>query len=176
MKATGIVRRIDELGRVVIPKELRRTLHFREGEELEIYTDDREGLILRKFSPIKRAGEFAEEYVQVLYEVSGHTVLVCDKDKIVAAAGEKRNQYIEKFILHKVHKLLDYKKAMNLSGSDALSIVGESADDYKGVIIVPIILGGDILGAVIMISHKNRLEESELKICEAAALFLAYQA
>ena len=89
LKATGIVRRIDELGRVVIPKEIRRTLRIREGDPLEIFTDRDGEVILKKYSPIGELSGFAKEYTESLVHALGHTALICDKDQIVSAAGAR---------------------------------------------------------------------------------------
>lgn len=87
MKATGIVRRIDDLGRVVIPKEIRRTMRIREGEPLEIYVDREGEVILKKYSPINELGEFAKEYADSLHEALGHVVCIADRDEIIAVSG-----------------------------------------------------------------------------------------
>lgn len=90
MKATGIVRRIDDLGRVVIPKEIRRTLKIREGDPLEIYTDNEGEVILKKYSPIGEMGAFAKEYADTLHQVSGHIVIITDRDKVIALSGASK--------------------------------------------------------------------------------------
>ena len=94
MKATGIVRRIDDLGRVVIPKEIRRTMRIREGDPLEIYTGSDGEVILKKYSPINDLGEFAVEYVESLYETYGTPALICDCDEVIATAGLTKKDYI----------------------------------------------------------------------------------
>ena len=92
MKATGIVRRIDDLGRVVIPKEIRRTLRIREGDPLEIFTDREGEIILKKYSPIGELGTFAKEYADSLGQVAGVMVCICDRDAVIAAAGGAKQQ------------------------------------------------------------------------------------
>jgi AbrB family transcriptional regulator, stage V sporulation protein T len=87
MKATGIVRRIDDLGRVVIPKEIRRTLRIREGDPLEIFVDRDGEVILKKYSPISELGDFAKEYAEALYDSLGNPILICDRDTYIAVAG-----------------------------------------------------------------------------------------
>lgn len=98
MKATGIVRRIDDLGRVVIPKEIRRTLRIREGDPLEIFVDRDGEVILKKYSPISELGDFAKEYAEALYDSLGHNVLVCDRDSIIAVAGVSKKEYLNKSV------------------------------------------------------------------------------
>ena len=96
MKATGIVRRIDDLGRVVIPKEIRRTLRIREGDPLEIFTDREGEVILKKYSPISELGDFAKEYAETLYETLGTPVLISDRDEMIAAAGLSKKDYLNR--------------------------------------------------------------------------------
>ena len=96
MKATGIVRRIDDLGRVVIPKEIRRTMRIREGDPLEIYTDREGEVIFKKYSPIGELMDFAAEYAETLYKTCGIPVAVCDRDCVIACAGIPKKEYIEK--------------------------------------------------------------------------------
>ena len=98
MKATGIVRRIDDLGRVVIPKEIRRTLRIRESDPLEIFTDREGEIILKKYSPIGELGNFAKEYAESLAQVAGCMVCICDHDQVIAAAGSGSKEYMGKRI------------------------------------------------------------------------------
>ena len=95
MKATGIVRRIDDLGRVVIPKEIRRTLRIREGDPLEIFTDREGGVILKKYSPIGELSEFSKGYAESLQQTIGHMVLISDKDSIISISGAQKKEYVD---------------------------------------------------------------------------------
>ena len=97
MKATGIVRRIDDLGRVVIPKEIRRTLRIREGDPLEIFTDREGEIILKKYSPIGELGAFAKEYAESLAQTAGHITCIVDKDQIIAVSGGGKKEFFEKY-------------------------------------------------------------------------------
>ena len=96
MKATGIVRRIDDLGRVVIPKEIRRTLRIREGDPLEIFTDRDGEVILKKYSPISELGQFAREYAETLYETLGTPALISDRDEMIAVSGLSKKDYLNR--------------------------------------------------------------------------------
>ena len=91
MKATGIVRRIDDLGRIVIPKEIRRTLRIREADPLEIFTDREGEIILKKYSPIGEMGTFAKQYAESMAQVSGHVAMISDRDQFIAVAGGMKN-------------------------------------------------------------------------------------
>ena len=112
MKATGIVRRIDDLGRVVIPKEIRRTLRIREGDPLEIFTDREGEVILKKYSPIGELGEFADEYVESLHQTLGHIACVADKDAIIAVAGGAKKEFLDKPISTDLEELMEMKKTV----------------------------------------------------------------
>ena len=160
MKATGIVRRIDDLGRVVIPKEIRRTLRIREGDPLEIFTDREGEIILKKYSPIGELGTFAKEYADSLGQVLGLPVCICDRDTVIAAAGENReNQQAE----------AGHKKFVGL--------VEEDIEQTGSETICPIIAEGDAIGAVILFSRdpKVKMGDMELKLALTAANFLGRQ-
>ncbi len=96
MKATGIVRRIDDLGRVVIPKEIRRTMRIREGDPLEIFTDNDGEVIFKKYSPIGELSSFAGQYGEVLFKTGGYPVIICDRDHVISVAGVSKKELIER--------------------------------------------------------------------------------
>lgn len=182
MKATGIVRRIDDLGRVVIPKEIRRTLRIREGDPLEIFTDRDGEVILKKYSPIGELSDFAQEYTESLHDTLGHIACIADKDFIIAVSGGPKREFHEKSISTDIEGIMEGKKSMvaNRSKENALfSIVsnGDDAGKYSSQVIVPIISQGDPIGAIILLSKEAGTEmgESELKVAETAAGFLAKQ-
>ena len=112
MKATGIVRRIDDLGRVVIPKEIRRTLRIREGDPLEIFVDRDGEVILKKYSPIGELGDFAKEYAESLFESTGHITMISDRDNIIAVSGGSKKEYLEKQIGDIVENCMENRKTV----------------------------------------------------------------
>jgi AbrB family transcriptional regulator (stage V sporulation protein T) len=180
MKATGIVRRIDDLGRVVIPKEIRRTMRIREGDPLEIYTDREGGVILRKYSPISELNQFAGEFIESAYSVLGDAAIVTDTDQIVAVSGTSKKEYLEKRISPEIERIIQNKKSVLLTGEDNVHpITNEESEnrDYKSQIVVPIVTQGDPIGSVIFYSREsgNPLGEIEMKAAEIAADFLAKQ-
>lgn len=183
MKATGIVRRIDDLGRVVIPKEIRRTLRIREGDPLEIFVDREGEVILKKYSPIGELGEFAKEYADSLYEALGHIACIADRDTIIAVAGAPKKEYINKPIGAAIEKVMEERKAVviNNPGDDPYCkecmIVEDGECKYSSEVIAPIISEGDPIGAVILASKESdvKMGEMELKLAETAAGFLAKQ-
>jgi len=180
MKATGIVRRIDELGRVVIPKEIRRTLRIREGDPLEIFTDRDGEVILKKYSPIGELGDFAQEYAESLFQSLGHVTIICDKDAVIAVAGASKKEHLDRPISSDIEEIMDTRKkiAANKSqGSKLFNIYGQDANDYTSQVIVPILAEGDVIGAVMMISKDplTVMGETELKVVETAASFVGKQ-
>ncbi|MBQ9832780.1 MAG: stage V sporulation protein T [Clostridia bacterium] len=181
MKATGIVRRIDELGRVVIPKEIRRTLRIREGDPLEIFTDREGEVILKKYSPIGELGDFAHEYAESLHQALGHTALICDKDNVIAASGNGKRELVDKSLHEDIEQIMQSRERVvrSLSKDEKLlSIVsGDNDADYSAEVIVPIISAGDAIGAVILLSRETGavMNTTELKACETAAHFMGKQ-
>ena len=180
MKATGIVRRIDDLGRVVIPKEIRRTLRIREGDPLEIFTDKEGQVILKKYSPIGELSEFAKEYAESLHQSSGHITCIADKDTIIAVSGASKKEFLEKQISSDLERLLQEKTAYIAKSVDdkKVSILEDEADKkYSSEVIAPIIAEGDSIGAVIFLSTdaNAKMGELEAKLAQSAAGFLGKQ-
>lgn len=181
MKATGIVRRIDDLGRVVIPKEIRRTLRIREGDPLEIFTDREGGVILKKYSPIGELTDFSKEYAESLQQAIGHSVLIADKDTFISASGSPKKEYVERKISVELERIMEDRKTVMLGEEAAVIPLHNDDDDaetkYASQVIAPIITEGDSIGAVIIISKddEGKLGEVELKLAITAALFLGKQ-
>ncbi|MDP4144512.1 MAG: stage V sporulation protein T [Bacillota bacterium] len=181
MKATGIVRRIDDLGRVVIPKEIRRTLRIREGDPLEIFTDREGGVILKKYSPIEELSDFSKEYAESLNQAIGHIVLICDKDSIISVSGSAKKEYIEKRVSSELEKIMDDRKTYN-SSANANKFIPLYEDEqlegkYSAQIVSPIISEGDAIGAVVILSKEQGqvFAELEVKLAETASSFLGKQ-
>ncbi|WP_142413512.1 stage V sporulation protein T [Hathewaya massiliensis] len=180
MKATGIVRRIDDLGRVVIPKEIRRTLRIREGDPLEIFTDRDGGVILRKYSPIEELSDFSREYAEALQQTIGSSVLITDKDGIISVSGASKKEYTEKKISSDIERIMEDRKARILGGDleDAVPIYKDDDEEkYTHQVIAPILAEGDTIGSVIIFTEeeKDDFGELELKLAETAANFLGKQ-
>lgn len=176
MKATGIVRRIDDLGRVVIPKEIRRTLRIREGDPLEIFVDRDGEVILKKYSPIGELGDFAKEYAESLFESTGHTAIICDRDTIIAVAGASKKEFLEKSVGSVLEQSMENRKTVLETGGSH-EVVKDSSDEFSAMVISPIIAGGDPIGAVILLSKEEgvKMGNMESKMAETAAGFLAKQ-
>lgn len=179
MKATGIVRRIDDLGRVVIPKEIRRTLRIREGEPLEIFTDREGEIILKKYSPIGELSVFAKQYADSLSQTMGCLVCVSDMDQIVAAAGAGKKELQEKYISKPLQKELEDRNSILAAKGEKkyIKIINDQDEDYEYEAITPIICEGDVIGGVIFLSkeEKKKLGSTEQKMATCAAAFLGKQ-
>lgn len=178
MKATGIVRRIDDLGRVVIPKEIRRTLRIREGDPLEIYTDREGEIILKKYSPIGELGNFAREYAESLAQNAGHITCIVDKDQIIAVSGVAKKEFMDKHISQELEKTINQRNTVVASREERafVPILDEDNEDiYSSELITPIISEGDVLGAVVFLSDNKKMSEVENKLAMTAASFLGKQ-
>mgnify|MGYP002524739449 CR=1 FL=1 len=179
MKATGIVRRMDELGRVVIPKEIRRTLRIREGDPLEIFTD-RDELMLKKYSPIATIEKFSESAAKSLAELSGKLAVVCDTDGVLFAFGEGKREFSGKTLSGEMDKLMKERKsyvASKSEGGEILPIVSAGETEFSAQVIVPVVSGGDCLGIVALLDKESGAKaESELvKLTRLTADILANQ-
>lgn len=182
MKATGIVRRIDDLGRVVIPKEIRRTLRIREGDPLEIFTDREGEVILKKYSPIGELSDFAREYVESLHSSMEHIICISDRDTIIAVAGAPKKELLEKRVSPSLEKIMEDKTIAVLSLTGENKMINISADEegaikYTAGVVAPIMTQGDSIGAVLIISKDPNVQmgELEVKLSETAASFLGKQ-
>lgn len=179
MKATGIVRRIDDLGRVVVPKEIRRTLRIREGDPLEIFTDREGEIILKKYSPIGELGIFARQYADSLSQTTGHTVCITDRDQIIAVSGAPKKDLIAKQISKQLEDAIDNRSSIVAVKDDKkfIPIVNGELEEYHSQVISPIICEGDAIGSVVIITKENRtkLGDTEAKLADSAAGFLGRQ-
>src|SRR5690606_10037610 len=175
MKATGIVRRIDDLGRVVIPKEIRRTLRIREGDPLEIFVDREGEVILKKYSPISELSDFAKEYAEALFDSLGSPVFISDRDVIIAVSGSSKKEYLNKNISDYVEKIMEERMTILETQPGTVSIIDGVEEELTSYTISPIIANGDPIGTVIIVSKEEVLGEVEKKAVETAAGFLARQ-
>lgn len=177
MRATGIVRRIDDLGRVVIPKEIRKTLRIREGDPLEIFTAKDGEVILKKYSPIGELNEFSQEYVDTLGETIGQGVVVTDLDSIIAIAKMSKKDYKEKNISDELESLIESREAKSLSDNKLIPLNKDDPMEYTSQIIIPIIsISGDCIGSIALLAkEEDVLNEGDEKILKIAANFLGKQ-
>ena len=179
MKATGIVRRIDELGRVVIPKEIRRTLRIKEGDPLEIFTD-RDELMLKKYSPIATLERFSGATARSLHDLSGKLAVITDTDEVLFAFGEGKRELDGKHLSEEMDKILRDRRSYTanaVEGERILPPVRASSEEYTAQIIVPIVSGGDCLGSIVLLSKDAgvRMSAGDLNLAKLTAEILANQ-
>ena len=169
----------DDLGRVVIPKEIRRTLRIREGDPLEIFTDRQGEVILKKYSPIGELSAFAKEYAESLAATLGCTVCITDQDQIVAAAGYGKRELQDKSISKQLEQAIKRREQVISFSNERkyIQISDEYTDESVGQVICPILCEGDVLGAVVLLerSDKKKVTDSEQRIAACAANFLGRQ-
>ena len=189
MKATGIVRRIDDLGRVVIPKEIRRSLRIREGEPLEIFTNEEGGVVFRKYSPVGEFGSFTAQYAEALHKTAGFPVAICDLDNVIAAAGVPKKEYLERPITSHLSGILETHRPYSAGAGDPVSVVEEEAEgqvtspaksaQQQGMLVSylsPIVSEGNVVGAVMALSDSPAPpDETAKKLINTGALFLSSQ-
>ncbi len=176
MKATGIVRRIDDLGRVVIPKEIRRTLRIREGDPLEIFTKSDGEVIFKKYSPMGELSEFSGQYSDVLNRTVDLPIIITDRDHIVSVSGLSKKEYLERRISEPLEDIMENRdKFIKRRENDVLYPI-ESVES-RALIVYPVISAGDITGSVIFMESdtKKIATETEIKLCQVAAAFLGKQ-
>lgn len=174
MKATGIVRRIDDLGRVVIPKEIRKTLRLRDGDALEIFTDSDGEVIFKKYSPIGELSLFASQYADAINTNAAMPVIISDNDRVVASSGVAKREVHEKHISTKVEELMEQRRSFNSSASDE-EVMPIEGLERKASIVCPIIAAGDAVGSVIVLDDGRKPSETEIKLTSVAAAFLGKQ-
>lgn len=178
MKATGIVRRIDDLGRIVIPKEIRRTLRIRESDPLEIFTDREGEIILKKYSPIGEMNTFAKQYAESLCQVSGHVALIADRDQFIAVSGGFKS-ILGKSLSRELEEKINNRELLIASKGDKnfIPLTQEGTDGFIHEAISPIICEGDVIGVVALISNNEKIKmgEVEQKLIQSASGFLGRQ-
>ena len=177
MKATGIVRRVDDLGRVVIPKEIRRTLHLREGEPMEIFTGKDGEVILKKYSPVGELSEYAAKVAETVSQITGYPVCVTDCDQVIAACGPGSKEYLGKPLSEQLEMLIQEREGRQLRTGMPLRKDTVSERDKQPQIICPILHNSDVHGAVILSGQQGKPVpgQVEYKIMTVAAGFLAKQ-
>ncbi len=176
MKATGIVRRIDDLGRVVIPKEIRRTLKIREGMPMEIYTDVSGEVILKKYSPVGEMSQLAAAYAEALVSLTGLGAVVCDTEQIIAVAGFAKKELLHKPIASQLEEVIQSRRSFVADGEKTVLVCKELP--AAALAVFPVISVGDVMGAVALIKGEKspaRVSGEAAESAKAAAMFLSRQ-
>ncbi|MEW6727049.1 stage V sporulation T C-terminal domain-containing protein [Desulforudis sp. 1088] len=181
MKATGVVRRMDDLGRIVIPKEVRRTLRIKDGDPLEIFTDRDGEIIFKKYSPIGDLATYAKEYADSLYESTSHTACICDEHSVIAVAGGSK-QLVNQSLGPIAEQAMERQETVvqNIGRGfkeNEAPLVGprDIMNQYTSAVISPILAGGRAAGCVILLGKNAQMTEIEQKLAETAANFLGKQ-
>ena len=177
MKATGIVRRVDDLGRIVIPKEIRRTLRIREGDPLEIYTEKDGGVIFRKYSPMGDLQEFAAQMCESIGTATGRIAAISDRDTIIALAGAPKRELVDKPNSQALDKLMEQRKNYRYQDGDTPIRASDTTEKYHLGVAAPILSQGDLMGCVMLLLQENDkpLAESDQYLAQTAAGFLGRQ-
>ncbi len=170
MKSTGVVRRVDDLGRIVIPKEIRRTLRIRDGESLEIFVD-REMIALKKFSKMTDMEEVSKQLVDIMNGAINKTVLITDRDRFIAASGNLKKKYLDKNISKYLETIMKDRKNVLESSVHEVELLDNDRESLSYV-IHPIIMNGDAIGLVIVISDQSNIGQAEEKLVSVVAQFL----
>lgn len=176
MKATGIVRRIDDLGRVVIPKEIRRTMRIREGDPLEIYTAADGEVIFKKYSPIGELSPLTAQYAEVLHRSTNQPVLIFDRDKVIACAGVSKKEVLDRRLSQELEDYMEKRESF-VDKDGAAPLFPAAGVERKAAVAVPIIAAGDVAGAVTLLCDDSQTptSPSDIKLMQVAASFLGRQ-
>ena len=177
MKATGIVRRVDDLGRIVIPKEIRRTLRIREGDPLEIYTEKDGGVIFRKYSPMGDLQEFAAQMCESIGAATGRIAAVSDRDSIIALHGAPKRDLMDKPNSQELEKLMEQRRTYLFRSGDMPIYAADGTEDYQLGAAAPILCQGDLMGCVMLLLGEGDapLQEADQCLAKTAAGFLGRQ-
>ncbi len=177
MKATGIVRRIDDLGRVVIPKEIRRTMRIREGDPLEIYTSNDGEVIFKKYSPINELSGGAMQVAEVIYKLGNSPVVVFDRDHVVAVAGVQKKEFNERRVSASLEDLLENRKSYLCTDASDTKVQPVEGISRHAIAVFPILSTGDVTGAVTFLANDNDavVTDNQAILAQTAAMFLGKQ-
>lgn len=172
MKATGVVRRIDELGRIVIPKEIRKTLRIKEGESLEIYIDNNENILLKKYSSMNKLSDFAQAFTDSIHSEMKHNVIITDTDSVIAASGELKKNYLNKNISDKLLKSISKRESILEKQKKEIEII-EGVTEIGTYAFHTIVSNGDAIGLVLVFSKGDEITEEEMQIVNITSQILA---
>jgi AbrB family transcriptional regulator (stage V sporulation protein T) len=175
MKSTGIVRRIDDLGRIMVPKEIRRTLRIKDGDPLEIFVEDG-CIVYKKYSPMSELVGFSQTYADSLAKTTGNACIITDRDVIVAVAGTTKKEFLSKPISPELEHTIESRERF-VTNSTPNNIINGQTIIFNSMVIYPIISEGEIIGSVILAENRTGIAfgKTEEKLIENAAIFLGKQ-
>ncbi|MCR5837281.1 MAG: AbrB/MazE/SpoVT family DNA-binding domain-containing protein [Lachnospiraceae bacterium] len=175
MKATGVIRAVDKLGRIVIPKEIRKNYHIREGDPIEIYTSRDGEIVLKKYSPMGELSNYAKSFAKTIAEITAKTVIISDRERIIASEGRRKTEYEDRIVSRQLENAMEARKIINTSDNKGQKIFVYEGEDLtdKSQIIYPILSRGDVIGTVGLISYQKDEEkyDFEEKILKVTAAF-----
>jgi len=171
MKATGIIRRIDELGRIVIPKEIRKSLRIKEGENLEIYVDKEKNIILKKHSLIKKLNDFAQDFADSIHAFIKHDVIITDNDTILAVSGSLKKECLNQSISSDLESKINKREEILERHKKTISII-DNKNIEATYAVSPVIVNGDTIGLVMILSTNDIVDDIDFKIAQIASKFL----
>ncbi len=172
MKATGVIRRIDELGRIVIPKEIRKNLRIREGENIEIYIDNSENIVLKKYSIVKKLGDFAQNFTDSIYSFLKYNIIITDNDNIIAASGPLKKKILHKELSENLINSIKRRESILEKHRKNIKITKEV--EVEGTYVIQsIITNGDSVGLVMILTENEQIKEVDEKIASIASNFLS---
>lgn len=174
MKATGIVRRIDDLGRIVIPKEIRRTMRIREGDPLEIFTSRDGEVIFKKYSLLGGLDDFAAQLCETMSRSTGAICAVTDRDTVIAVSGGSKRELLGKRITAALERLMESRRIYQFTGEGTPLTVVEGCDHLFTAVAAPILAEGDLLGLVLFVAPEETIhtDDAEFKLAQTVAAFL----
>ena len=177
MKATGIVRRIDDLGRVVIPKEIRRTMRIREGDPLEIFTDKDGEVIFKKYSPMGELSDFAGQICETMHKTTNRITAITDRDSVISVFGAPKRDLGEKRISGELEQVMEGRQLFQERAGERNLPIVDGDSQYRVSIAAPIISEGDVMGCVVFLNtgDSQPTGEVENKLAATVARFLGKQ-
>ena len=174
MRATGIVRRIDDLGRIMVPKEIRRTMRIKDGDPLEIFVENG-AIIYKKYSPVAELKDFAQKYAEALQKTTGHMCFITDRDNTVAVNGVQRSSYLAKSLTPQLEKIIENRELFQSNSAAGIKIINDQTITLRSIVLYPIISNGDVMGSVILASVADDMGETDSALVKSAAFFLGKQ-
>lgn len=171
MKATGVVRRIDDLGRIVLPKELRRTMRIKEGDSLEIYIDGMDQIMLKKYSPVQNMNEFVDEFVESVYASNKIDIIITDNERVIATAGNFKQDLVGKKISMKLEDKMNKRQTQIIEAGENFEIC-DNIELGKAAVVRPINVFGDIMGCVVVLGDRG-ITALEKSIAEFSGTFMS---
>lgn len=171
MKATGIIRRIDDLGRVVIPKEIRKNLRIKEGDNLEIFVQGEE-VILKKYSMMNKINDLAQELTDAIYTFMKHSIFITDTDQVIAGSGPLKKNYINKNISEFITESIKRRDKMIQNHFKELSFVRDEESLNCSYVMCTILVNGEATGMILIISEDEKLGEAEMQMAGIVSSFM----